>query len=255
MTPSRRRHLQRGLQQSGLTLIELLVAITLSLFVTTGLLFLFVSMNRDLKTQEQLAQLQESERNVRNVLSATLQHAGYYPDPLSNAPSTAFPEGTVTWADGSSTQQLASQIIVGKANGSGPGAASDSISVRYQTSDRDGVMNCQGETHPGGTVQTYQNTFSVNDKFQLICSVNNGTPMVLAEGIERISFLYGTSIAKAGAVDTYMNAESLTSSGNWARVTTIMATVVFLDTLRSSPGAPVPLTQGTVQMIGLKGKL
>ena len=255
MIPKPRRIASPRIQQVGLTLIELLVAITMALFITTGLLFIFVSMNRDLQAQDQLAQLQDNERNIRNVLSATLQHAGYYPNPLTNSLETAFPAINITWNDNSTSRLLEAQVITGRSNGNGPGAASDSISVRYQTSNNDGVMTCLGDSNLSGTDQTYQNTISVNDQFQLICSVNNAPPVVLAEGIERISFLYGTGISTLGAVDTYMTAAALTSSNNWARVSTIMASVVFLDTIRSRPGAPVALPQATVQIIGLKGKL
>ena len=247
-------------RQTGLTLIELMISVTIALFVSAGFLFIFVSMNRDVLTQTQLAQLQDRERTVRNLLSDTLQHAGYFPQPLTNSLNAAFPAtSTLEWPDGASMAQSIGQVVTGRGNTNGngglAGAASDSISVRYQTAPGDGVLNCQGGSNTTGNNATYQNTYFVNDQFQLLCSVNNNTPMVLAEGVGALQLRYGVGIATPGTVDTYMSAEALTRDATWNRVSTIMVTLFFLDSTRSRVGAPVALSQPTVQIIGLKGRL
>ena len=247
---SQPRHLQ-----SGLTLMELLVSVVMALFMAGALMIIFVTLNRDFNNQDQVTQLEDSERSVRAQLTGTLQHAGYYPSPQSNSPTLALPVGQVDWGINNWVSPLAAgQSVSGFGDGTGTGVNSDRISVRFQTADQDGLLNCNGTSNQSGSPLTYINTFALNDKNQLTCSLNNQPALVLADNVARMTILYGTDFASRGVVDTYMNASAVTTGNLWPRVLSVMIRINFLDTTRSKPGAPVALAVTTTQLVSLKGK-
>lgn len=64
--------------QRGLTLIELMIAIVLGLFLTAGLIQLFVNSNQSYRVQENLSRLQENGRFAMEFMSRDLRSAGYW---------------------------------------------------------------------------------------------------------------------------------------------------------------------------------
>ena len=78
--PIKSNHPRRG-RQFGFTLIELMVAILIGLFLIGGLLTLVGAMKRTGGIQDNLTQMQDNERLAMTLLTDTVQSAGYYPDP------------------------------------------------------------------------------------------------------------------------------------------------------------------------------
>ena len=248
-------HKKRRNRQLGLTLMELLVSVVMALFMAGALMVIFVTLNRDFNNQDQVTQLEDSERSVRSQLTATLQHAGYYPSPQTNSPTLALPIDEVQWTPGGWVSPLvAGQSVSGWGDGTGTGANSDLISVRFQTADGDGLLNCNGTSNQSGGPLTYINTFAINNQNQLICSLNNQPALVLANNVARMTILYGTDFANLGRVDTYMSGTAVQRAGLWPRVLTVLIRINFLDTTRSKPGAPVATAVTTTQLVSLKGK-
>ena len=64
--------------QSGLSLIELMVAITLGLFLLAGVINLFVASRQSYQTQEALARMQEAGRFSMDFITQDLRRAGYW---------------------------------------------------------------------------------------------------------------------------------------------------------------------------------
>src|SRR5208282_1564435 len=76
--------------QRGFTLIEILVALTIGLFLL-GALLIIVQTNRAVfGNQSQLAQLQDAERMAMTVMADVIQSAGYFPDPTTNTLTTTL---------------------------------------------------------------------------------------------------------------------------------------------------------------------
>lgn len=65
-------------RQQGLTLVELMVAITLGLIVTAGIMQVFVSSRNTYRVEESLSRLQESGRLALEFLTNDLRMAGYW---------------------------------------------------------------------------------------------------------------------------------------------------------------------------------
>jgi type IV pilus assembly protein PilW len=208
--------------QGGFTVVELMVALLIGLFLLGGLLTLVQDNRRSFAAQNQLAQLQDAERMAMTIITDVIQSAGYFPDPTINSATLAMP------ANG--TFAAAGQAVVGTAGGGPPG---DTISVRYATNSGDGIVNCIGQSNTTGALATYTNTFGVVNG-QLICTMNGtaypiiGTaPVANFTGIvvNNLSILYGvTTGSSPNNVDTYYAAGAVP---NWSNVISVQVTLQF----------------------------
>jgi type IV pilus assembly protein PilW len=233
----------------GFTMIELLIALTIGIFLT-GALLTIVQMNRTVfGNQSLLSQLQDNERLAMSMMSDVVQSAGYFPNP------TLYTAGNVFPASGSFGSQ---QWITGTyGGGAAPG---DSLTVRYMTASGDGNLTCSGQPNTSGGNVLYVSQFQVVQvnatTSQLVCTVG-GTAYALATGITNMTVLYGvqTNAAAPGRnVDSYMNAAQVT---NWSNVISVLVTMTFTNPLYNngnSPGQPPTFQiQRLMQVLGVGG--
>ena len=71
------RNLNNKHRQSGFSLIELMVAVTLGLFLMTALVEVLLSGNRSFTSANHLSRLQENGRIATNMITTDLKRAGY----------------------------------------------------------------------------------------------------------------------------------------------------------------------------------
>ena len=252
------RHLAGAARQSGFTLIELMIAITMALFLIAGVLGLVISMSRSFRTEDQLTQTQETERFMLSVLNNTIHPAGYFVDPVGTPVATALPASTVATADG--TPYAAAQSISGTGSGSGTGAASDTINVRFQSAAGDGLMNCQGDTNTTAGTVVWSSSFAVNAQNQLTCAVSTngaappaGTPLVLVDNVYKLKAMYCVDTDADGNADTYLTAAQVTTAGLWSSVVSVQLTITLVDLINNTAANPKYLTP-LVQTINLMNK-
>jgi type IV pilus assembly protein PilW len=221
-------HQRPSHRQRGFTMIELMIALLIGLFLMGGLLGILQSNKRAFTSQNQLSQLQDSERLAMMMLNDVIQQAGYFPDPtLNTALSTLAQSGSFAkgqWLTGSFT--------------AGTG---DTISVRYTTASGDGILNCTGGTNATGGNFTYVNTFSVivnaAGVSQLVCTREDNTPYPLVNNVTKITALYGVNTSGSGDnVDTYMTAAQVTAAAAWNNVISVQVTLGFNNPLWGTPG-------------------
>jgi type IV pilus assembly protein PilW len=217
------------LRQGGFSLVELMVALAIALFIAAGLAFLYINMKNTFNSQDQSSQLQDAQRLALTMLTTTVQSAGYFPSPSpSNTASMALPASTTNNADGSSFS--AGQGIVGT---SGTGTSSDTVNVRYQTSGSDTVMNCQGATATAQT--TWVNSFAIDSSNNLTCAVTaksgatttTSAAVQLAANVSNMSVAYGVDINGDGNTDTYLPAGQITTA-LWSTVRSARFTLTFV---------------------------
>jgi len=208
--------------ERGFTLIEILIALLIGLFLA-GALLTIVQTNRTVfGNQNKLAQLQDGERMALTMMTDVIQSAGYFPNPTQNTLNNSLTIVAPFVAQG--------QSVYGVYSATPPG---DQISIRYMTAGGDGILNCSGQSNPtGGPNTVYVNTFQVLNN-QLICTMN-GTQYDLVNGVTNLSVLYGVK-ANAGAtgnnVDTYMNAAQVTAAGLWGSVISTLVQLTFTNPL------------------------
>src|SRR5438445_12950377 len=83
-------HRRRALQR-GYSLIEVVVAMAVALFLLGGMFTILQSTRKNSGNQNLLAQLQEQERIAITMMTDVLQQAGYYPNAGTVTPANALP--------------------------------------------------------------------------------------------------------------------------------------------------------------------
>lgn len=211
-------------KQQGLTLVELMIAIAIALFITLGLSLLYVNMKSSFNAQDQMAQLQDAQRVAATMLNTTVESAGYIPNPSpTNTVQSQLPASTTNNLDGSSF--ALGQFVVGTGGGTGTGTASDTLNVRNQTSGTDNLMNCQGATNATQTV--WVDSFAIDNNNNLTCAVNGGTAYTLVANVSAMKVLYGVDIDQDGSADTYLTASQMTIA-LYGYVRSVKVTLTFI---------------------------
>ena len=147
-------------KQLGLSLIELMIAITLGLLMTAALIEFFVSNKQIYRTQESLSRVQENGRFAVHFIATDVRMAGYV---------TCFSETSPAGA-------VAGTNNDGKNN-------SDSITVSTQTNDCSSASSTE-------TI-LFEIADNPNGNPALFRTVDGGTAQELIEGIESMEILYG----------------------------------------------------------------
>jgi type IV pilus assembly protein PilW len=232
------RYSKMPANQLGFTLVELMIALLIGLFLLGGLLTLLQDNRRTFSSQSQLAQLQDGERLAMSLMTDVIQTAGYFPDPTINTAQS-------TLLAISSPAMSSAQSVVGTyGGGTAPG---DTITVRYATKSGDGILNCSGSSNATGAILAYVNTFSVAVNTvngapvsQLMCT-QNGTAYALVSGVQNLTVSYGVNTTGSGSnVDTYMNATQVTTSLQWGNVISVLITLTFNNPLYVTANAGQP---------------
>jgi type IV pilus assembly protein PilW len=235
LTPTLSRQ-GRGRRETGLTLVEVMVALVISLILLAGLVVVFSSMRSSFATTSRLNHLVNQERLVSNVLGNTLANAGYYPLTNRTVRGTyhdalrAFPAETATvYAPVAFT---AGQVIYG--TGETMSGSRDTVAIRMFTAsdDRNNIFDCQGGTNKGtagsaGWERSVNVLWVKQDTHQLMCTVSiNGASPVSAPlvggdllpvagtvygGVTSFIVTYGVDTDGSGSVDRYMSAKELNS--------------------------------------------
>jgi type IV pilus assembly protein PilW len=217
----------------GFTLVELMIAILIGLFLTAGLLTLVQAMKRTSVTQTGLSQLQDNERMAMTLIADVIQSAGYYPQPTLNNAAVLMPVAGVFTQGG--------QSIVGAVAPNMP-TPGDSISVRYVTGGsnpplNDQTINCTGNT---ATTQTlFVNTFqlaagAVAGTYDLVCGLGAAAPVHLVNGVTNLAILYGVQTNPSvsnNSADTYLDANGVALGNYWNKVVSVKITLTFVNPL------------------------
>jgi type IV pilus assembly protein PilW len=218
--------------QRGFTLVELMIAVVIGLFLVGGLLTLVQAMKRTTVSQSGLSQLQENERMAMTLITDVIQSSGYFvlgPTTLANTATSTF--------NVVSPFTVAGQYIVGTG---ALGGAANTITVRYMTSGVDNVINCNGGT--SAVAASFVNTFSIdtaNNNLRCQLTVNGGTPttVTLINGVTNMQIQYGVQTNTGvtnNSIDTYLDATAVT---DWTVVKSVKVTLTFLNPMYgNSPG-------------------
>jgi type IV pilus assembly protein PilW len=239
-------------KELGFTLIELMIALLIGVFLL-GALLTIVQTNRTVfGDQNKLAQLQDGERMAMAMMSDVIQSAGYFPAPYPPYNNTL--NGSLVAAG----PFAAGQPFYGTYSASAPG---DQISVRYMTASGDSILNCTGLPNTSGANVLYVNTFQVQQdasgNWQLTCTVN-GTQYNLVSGVTNLSVLYGVkenAAATGNSADTYMNATQVTAAGLWSSVISVMVQLTFTNPMYAPnlTQPPTILVQRVISVMGQSG--
>lgn len=200
---------------TGYSLIQLLVAMMLGLFILVGMLTINASSKKTYQISSFSSTLQDDLKNANYNLSQIIRRTGFRSAPWKSnvnafLADTTFTENgqVVTGSDG------ATAIIP------------DTFSIRYQGSGNglgvaDGVVvDCIGDTLDAEDVAII--TFDINQN-TLRCTINNETQGTiqteeLVDNIENMQILYGIDTDNDNYANQYLNASAVST---WMNVVSI----------------------------------
>jgi type IV pilus assembly protein PilW len=263
-------HRQPPFGGRGYSLIEMMVAITIAVFLLTGL-FMILQSTRHSSTQTSgLSDLQDEERVAMTMLTDIIQTGGYYPNAVGGSVTSALskdPDLARFKTDG--------QIFYGGANAN---PAADWITVRFAAAPGDTVINCIGQQNPttGSNPQIYLNKFligadPITGVSQLQCAPTNGvTGTPLVNNVTGMRFFYAVNTTGATSLtpntstgpntseaagftnngcpaDMYIPTANMTDL-DWTNVCAVKVQLTFVNPLYQPAGQPNP-TPGQPQTL------
>lgn len=213
--------------------MELMIAITIAMFLIGGILTLVQSTRAAFSTQNALAQFQDNQRLTMTFMAEVIEAAGYFPSPQTYTVGAVLPATPMFGTVGQSVYAV-------------PG---DTLSVRFGAALNDNVFGCNGAQNLAvAPYDVFTSTFFVNAATQqLMCTATSsaGTFTVpLVNGVTSLVAVYGVkrSLADTGScTDTYETTAQMTAA-DWPRVCSVTVTVTFVNPL-SATAAPVSITR------------
>lgn len=211
--------------QSGVTLIEMMVAITIGLLLTVGIAQIYLSSISTQRTQDNVALLNESSRFAFDLLAREVRKAGFrnkwykVNDNVSEfcaleapVPLSAFIGANDPTAISVSTVDLSGSAIA-------ISNKSDVLKVRFYGEPATGtesITDCHG--FPVAADQLAQDTLYVapdpnnNNEPALWCHTDNPAPatathpgaLPLVAGVESLQLLYGEDTDSDGIINRYV---------------------------------------------------
>ncbi len=143
-------------RQSGFSLVELMISVTLGLIVLAGVTSVFMGSRQSFRSQESIGHIQESGRFLNYVMYPTLRLAGYLPDPLTQVSPPDNFRGAWRQLFGSEDAFFTAAEVTGIANAV---AGSDALLVTYAGSTTP-LRTCLGE--PVNEGQIVANVFYIS---------------------------------------------------------------------------------------------
>lgn len=179
-------------QQRGLTLVEIMVALTISLLLMAGVFQVFLSNRVSHNLQNGLGRLQENARAAMDVLSLNISMAGFE--------AGVTPVAAINSANTLDNATANADLGFTVANGT----ASDVIEISYES-----AIDCLGQATPGGIATDRYYLNGAN----LMCLGNgSANPGIIAEGIENMQILYGEDSNADGIANRYINAGNIAAN-------------------------------------------
>ena len=210
--------------QAGFSLVELMVAIAVALFLIGGVVSMLASTRNTFKNQSRLAQLQDDQRLAMTLIANVVQSAGYFPDPLTMTASSEFLKRDVPFAGQTLTFAADGQVITGATNSATLG---DTLVVRFETSgtSADNVIDCTGNVRTKQEVII--NTLTLDANNNLLCGVDDKPPVQLVTGVTRMRVWYGLKTdftVDDNQVDMYVPTADM-AAADWPNVMSLRLTL------------------------------
>lgn len=222
--------------QSGLGLIELMIAMTLGLLLLAGILQIYIGNKRDFEAQASQAALQENAQLASFLLDQIVAHAGYH--------ANAFDD---------EREALRGPAITA------PAGSPDSITIRFQS---DGAMSdCIGSDIPSGeesvnrffvnhvNASTGLGTFSCARTRIEQDGTSHSSTQPLVDNVQALEIRYGVDQDGDNAVDRYRNASNVTA---FRRVRSVEIALVLAsdNNVRPNPGKQTLKVLGSDRTFG-----
>lgn len=171
-------------KQHGFSLIEMMVALLIGLFLMGGVISVYVSSSQSSKVNEGLRTIQENGRYALMTLRESIQMAGYVSSYDPSVIITPFVSA---------------------------GTGDNKVAVTFE-----GNLDCEGEAV---TATFVENTYSIKNG-NLICNGNGDVDddNVVIDGVEALRVLYGVDDDNDKIADRYLTATDINAKSSAANI-------------------------------------
>lgn len=214
-------------QQAGLTLIELMIALVIGLFIVAGVAQIYLSGRAAANLQDRISNLQSNGRFAQFFLLRSLQKAGYQTvesgetcsAPIINAVDGASGVSdtfTVCYEGGAGVSDC---LGVGVASGV---VANDRFEVQKDAQTGTSRLRCQPSRVPAASaVVPTQPLIDGIESMQVQYGIDRGTDSFDASG----NYVFDTTKFD-GLADVYLKASDISSPDDWKRVASVRIAVL-----------------------------
>ncbi|GMQ95630.1 MAG: hypothetical protein BMS9Abin14_078 [Gammaproteobacteria bacterium] len=187
----------RSRHQSGLTLIELMVAMVLGLVLMGVAISVFLSNRETHRVVNNLARVQENGRFALEQISQIVRMSGYQGDTAAQ------------WVLGPLTQATSGVNRLAGTNNTTNG--SDTITVAFRGADDTFIKDCQGVSVVAADTVVNQYALSANNELTCSVSRNGGAAqtLVVVDGVEAMQVMYGIDTNGDDAADQYVTSPNV----------------------------------------------
>jgi len=223
--------------QRGLSLIELLIAMLIGLFLLTGIATSYLSSKNSSNKRDELTKLEDNGRLALEVLSQAIEHTGYTPinAGILNPPFVTDDAQVVSAACGAGNSVENTGIFATRITKDD--VAGDAITVMYNGDNRV-FTDCTGSELPvscrvappgaaagSSSVMTrIYNAFYLQGTELRCAGSRDANVQVIADGIENIQYLYGLNTTGDDGVDRYVNAANV--GAFWNNVVSVQVAIL-----------------------------
>lgn len=215
--------------QKGLSLVELMIAMTLAVVLTAAVVNIYLSSQRTYTVLNGQTTMQENGRFAVDFIRQELQKAGY------RTYSYQTDAEQEIWSNGQRLPQpeqvrnnsfeetfparapfAAGQVVAGGSNTAGNAMPNtDFLTVRYQRADDGTLYDCLGATiprRPDNEIRIVTARFFVSANSELMCQVSFDNeapqaPVALVGGVENLQVRFG--IGRNGNFQGYVEAPAV----------------------------------------------
>lgn len=224
--------------KNGFTLVELMIAMTLSLVLLAGVVQIFVSSKQTYRTQEENSRLQESGRTATTLLQRDIRPAGFQGcrSISGNTPSVTadlpLPDFNADGDGSALTSDIgAATVIRGYEASSGNWTPTLPAALGTVTSNTD-VIAIQRARNCGANLIADMSTTSsdLQISFPNACSFTDSQVLVISN-CSSLDIFRATKISNAGSIQTIEHDTSLNGSASLSATYNIDADVMGFSSL------------------------
>ncbi len=190
-------------QQKGLTLIEIMIAMLLGLFLIGGIFQIFLGAKQSYRVQEAMSRLQENGRFAMQTLSRDIRKADYRACP-------SMP-----------------RILQGNGSGGISGVNAEKAPTKPMAAD---TIKLSWREEACGVITAVKGNFYGIEKVStdgqpILVQNTNSTP--LAEGVENMQIVYGVDTNSDFVPDYYTPAFATVADAKWAQVVSVRISLLL----------------------------
>lgn len=253
--------------QQGLTLVELMIAITLGMFVVLAITCLVVSSKSAQSIQNDAATMQDTARFALNNISHSIKQAGYVNLDREDAPSVHTDNMTASVIGFDASSLKATEYGLGSlVKSRNP---SDILALRFfgsGTSEDGTILNCAGygvsavAAEKERSWSIYYVDHDVDAEPALFCKYKgkNFSSQAIARGVESFQVLYGINSASKPTTTQFHSATEITAldsaipdaelnqKTHWKKITAIKVAML----IRGAENSRLDSTNATYNLFG-----